>query len=87
MAKFLRITAKRAGYRRAGIAHPGTAVDHPVDNFSTEEVHMLKTDAGLVVHEVDLPDERQESDPPRAERIEREPAAKAAAKAKRAGSK
>ncbi|NNG05318.1 MAG: hypothetical protein HKM95_14635 [Inquilinus sp.] len=53
MTKILRITAKRAGFRRCGVAHPDQPVDHAADRFSREQVEILKADPMLVVHELD----------------------------------
>ncbi|MCK9514087.1 MAG: HI1506-related protein [Pigmentiphaga sp.] len=62
MAKLtiLRITAKRDGRRRAGIDHPASPVDHPLDVFSKEQIEQLKSDDLLVVQEleIDVPDEK-----------------------------
>lgn len=53
MAKFLRIVARREGFRRAGIAHPGHPVDHPIDRFTPEQIEQLRAEPMLVVVEVD----------------------------------
>lgn len=45
----LRITAKVEGFRRAGMAHPARATDHPAGTFSPRQVEELMGDAGLVV--------------------------------------
>lgn len=62
MAKLtiLRITAKRDGRRRAGIDHPASPVDHPLDVFSKGQIEQLKSDDLLVVQEleIDVPDEK-----------------------------
>jgi hypothetical protein len=49
--KMLRITAKRDGFRRAGIAHPGTATEHEASNFTDDQIEQLKTEPMLVVEE------------------------------------
>lgn len=56
MAKIaaLRITARRDGFRRAGIEHPATAVDHPVSGLSKAQIAQLKAEPGLVVVEVEI---------------------------------
>lgn len=51
----LRITAKRAGFRRAGMAHPATATAHPAGTFTADQVEALRADPMLVVE--DLPPE------------------------------
>lgn len=53
-ATHLRITAKLAGFRRAGIAHSSSAVDHPISNFTEKEIAALKGEPNLVVVEVEL---------------------------------
>lgn len=57
--KALRITARRDDFRRAGIDHPATPVDHPLDRLSKAQIAQLKDEPGLVVVEVeiDAPDE------------------------------
>ena len=55
MAKALQITAKRNGFRRAGMAHPDTAVTHPLSTLSKTQIEQLKREPMLVVHEVDMP--------------------------------
>ncbi len=58
--KVLRITAKRDGRRRAGIDHPSSPVDHPLDAFSKAQLAQLMADDQLVVQEteIDVPDEK-----------------------------
>ena len=58
--KVLRITAKRDGRRRAGVDHPASPVDHPLDAFSKAQIEQLKADDQLVVQEteIDVPDEK-----------------------------
>lgn len=53
-ATHLRITAKLDGFRRAGIAHSSSAVDHPISTFSEEQIEALKGEPNLVVVEVEL---------------------------------
>lgn len=53
MSKILRITAKRDGYRRCGVGHPGEAVDHALDVFNAKQIEILKADSMLVVQEMD----------------------------------
>lgn len=53
MAKVLRITAKRDGFRRAGIAHPAQPTDHPLDSLSDDQVEALKAEPMLVVEEIE----------------------------------
>lgn len=49
MTKTLRITAKRPGFRRCGVAHPDQPVDHAADDFTWEQIERLKADPMLVV--------------------------------------
>lgn len=65
MAKGLRITAKRDGFRRAGIAHPGTPVDHLASKFTEAQIKALKNEPMLVVEEIQVKEEKaKEPDPP-----------------------
>ena len=41
----LRVTAKVAGFRRAGIEHSATATDHPLSTLELEQVEALLADA------------------------------------------
>ncbi len=57
----IRITAKRDGFRRCGVAHPARPTDHPDDRFTEEQLAVMQAEPGLVV--VILPDSVDESDP------------------------
>lgn len=52
--KIVRITARRDGFRRAGIAHPVTATDYPVKAFSKAQLELLKAEPNLVVEELEV---------------------------------
>lgn len=52
--KGIRITAKTDGYRRCGLAHSKTPVEHPLDRFTAAELKILKADPGLTVEEVEV---------------------------------
>jgi len=52
--KFLRITARHDGFRRAGIEHRATPVDHPLDSLTKDQIAQLKGEPGLVVIEVEI---------------------------------
>lgn len=54
MATIIRITSKRAGFRRCGIAHPTTATDYPADRFTAEQIKGLKTEPMLKVEILDV---------------------------------
>ncbi len=56
MSKILRITAKRAGFRRAGLAHSTAPTDHPISAFSSEQLAALRNEAMLTVIEIDVDD-------------------------------
>lgn len=45
----IRITAKKDGFRRGGVAHPGTATEYRDDRFSKEELESLMKEPMLVV--------------------------------------
>lgn len=50
----IRITAKKANFRRAGISHPATPTDYPDDFFDGERLRALYEEPMLVVET--LPD-------------------------------
>lgn len=52
MTQILRITSKRAGFRRGGLAHPAEAVDHARSRFTEEQIAELKAEPMLVVEEI-----------------------------------
>lgn len=45
----IRITSKREGFRRCGIAHSKTPTEYPIDKFSKEELKALEAEPNLVV--------------------------------------
>lgn len=45
----IRITAKQANFRRAGIAHPATPTAYPNDDFTAEQLDALRAEPMLVV--------------------------------------
>jgi len=45
----IRITAKKDGFRRCGIAHPAIATEYPVDQFSKKDLVALQAEPMLVV--------------------------------------
>lgn len=45
----IRITAKRHGFRRCGIAHPGQPTDYADGRFSAEELARLEAEPMLLV--------------------------------------
>lgn len=49
----LRITAKpRKGFRRCGVHHPASPVDHPEGRFSETQVAVLKAEPNLIVEDL-----------------------------------
>jgi hypothetical protein len=55
----LRITARRHGFRRAGLAHPAVPVDHPIGELTNEQIEALLAEPMLVVERVEI----DEADP------------------------
>ncbi len=47
----IRITAKKDGFRRAGVSHAGTR-DYPDGCFTPEELAALKAEPMLVIEEI-----------------------------------
>lgn len=56
MAQLIRITAKRDGFRRAGLAHPTYPTEHNAHDFTAEQLAALKAEPMLVVET--LPDSK-----------------------------
>lgn len=54
MTQILRITSRRAGFRRCGVAHPAEATDHARGRWSAEEIEQLKAEPMLIVEEVEV---------------------------------
>lgn len=50
----IRITSKKDGFRRAGMAHPATTKEYPDGHFKPEQLKALRAEPMLVVEE--LPD-------------------------------
>ena len=48
----LRITSKKEGFRRCGIAHPMAAVEYNDDQFTQEQLACLQAEPMLVVEEI-----------------------------------
>jgi len=55
----IRITAKKDGFRRCGVAHPARPTEYPDDRFTKKELAVLKAEPMLVVEE--LPDEAKKA--------------------------
>ena len=63
----IRITSKKAGFRRCGIPHPKGPVDYPDDRFSKEELATQKAESMLIIELVESPVERMIPDEPEPE--------------------
>ena len=55
----IRITSKRAGFRRCGMPHPKEPVDYPDDRFSEEELDILMAESMLIVETGNSPPARK----------------------------
>lgn len=55
----IRITAKREGFRRAGMAHSTTPTTHKVKAFTAAQLEQMKAESMLVVEEVEAPGKAQ----------------------------
>lgn len=47
------ITAKQEGFRRCGIAHSATPIEHPDGTFTPEQIEILRKEPMLVVLDAD----------------------------------
>jgi len=50
----IRIRSKQDGFRRCGVAHPATTVDHPDGTFTPDQVELLQTEPMLMVEIVEV---------------------------------
>ena len=48
----IRITSKKDGFRRCGVAHPKSATDHPDNRFTEDQLQILQAEPILVVQVV-----------------------------------
>ncbi len=48
----IRITAKKDGFRRCGVAHQTTPTEYADDRFTKEELRLLSAEPMLVVEQV-----------------------------------
>lgn len=61
--RFVRITSRQPGFRRAGLRHPAGPIDHPAENFTAEQLAALEAEPRLQVEILELPaDAAGESD-------------------------
>jgi hypothetical protein len=58
----IRIRAETEGFRRAGIKHSKTPVDHPADSITKAQLAALKAEPKLFVQELDVPVEKGGAD-------------------------
>ncbi|MDL2320767.1 hypothetical protein LJC47_00255 [Desulfosarcina sp. OttesenSCG-928-B08] len=49
----IRITSKKEGFRRAGVAHSRTPKEYPDEAFTAEQLKQLKAEPMLVVELID----------------------------------
>jgi hypothetical protein len=49
----IKIKALRNGFRRCGMAHPDTEVEHPDDTFTAEQLEILQAESMLLVEVID----------------------------------
>lgn len=52
----IKITAKRAGFRRGGMAHPASPTLHADDAFTPEQLQALEAEPMLVVERLPSPE-------------------------------
>jgi hypothetical protein len=58
-AYMIRITAKREGFRRCGIAHGKTAVEYPEGKFTKKELEILKAESSLTVEIIETIEDKK----------------------------
>lgn len=59
----IQIVSKKDGFRRAGVAHPGTPTNYPDDHFDEAQLKALKDEPMLVVSLLpDLPEADSDDD-------------------------
>lgn len=51
--KFIRITSKIDGFRRAGMSHSHTPCDYPVEAFSDNQLAQIEAEPNLVVQQIE----------------------------------
>ncbi len=49
----IRITSKRAGFRRCGVEHPNVPVDHPAGTFTEAQIETMEAEPMLIVVRLD----------------------------------
>lgn len=63
----IRITAKKDGFRRCGVAHPVQPTEHPDDKFNKQELEILQKEPMLVVEILAGAEKAKSDKPPKAE--------------------
>ena len=58
----IRITSKKDGFRRCGIAHPSKPKEYPNDKFSKKQLAELRADPMLIVDEIEEKEEHDSLD-------------------------
>lgn len=53
MARIVRITSQREGFRRGGLVHPKRATDYPREQLTDAQLKLLKAEPVLTVTELD----------------------------------
>ena len=66
----IKITAKKDGFRRCGVAHPMATTTHPDDAFTEDQIDILMAEPALVVEII-------QGDEPEANPAEKKPGKKA----------
>ena len=79
----IRITSKKEGFRRCGVAHSKGPVEYPNGRFTTEELAILKAEPMLLVEEI--PDPEPPGPPVPPESPEPEPVAESQEKPRTKG--
>ena len=51
----IQITAKKDGFRRAGVAHPAVMTEYADDDFTTEQLAQLKAEPMLTINIIKAP--------------------------------
>ena len=71
--KLVKITSKKQGFRRCGIAHSTTPTTYPLERFVGRQLEALRSDPMLDVEIVDVPDEEPVEEPEPAPEPEQKP--------------
>lgn len=58
----IRITSKKDGFRRGGVAHPVTPTEYPDDFFTKKQLQQIKEESMLVVQFVKDKEEKKKDE-------------------------